>query len=79
MAYYAEQLSDHTPAWARGAEVKTRFRTEDGTQDGHDLYRNGELVGCCYDLGAGYLWFEEQGIDDGDWDDCPEIVALLAG
>lgn len=68
----ANELSRSAPAWAADADAVERFN--DGTRDGHDLFRDGNLIGCCYDLGAGYEWIEGQSVADGDWDDTDIVI-----
>jgi len=58
---------DSIPEWARGTTATCRYN--DGGVDAWDLYQDGKLVGSMYDDGAGYLYHEGVGIDDGDWTD----------
>ena len=58
---------ERVPQWALGAAAS--LISLDGTVDAWDLYRDGTLIGCMYDDGAGYIYIEGCAIADGDWED----------
>lgn len=57
------------PPWARGTQARLVGDSDDGAVDAWDLYRDDVLVGCMYDMGAGYIYAEGGSIADGDWSD----------
>ena len=61
---------DLVPAWARGTEARhVGPQVENDPRNAWDLYRGRTLVGCMYDLGAGYEFVQGARIAEGDWDD----------